>query len=221
MFILHTFFNLLFPPCCVGCGSMTRWLCLNCDWSWRQQLNTTVTIYPSLPFPVFIAMKDQSDFLSKLLFAWKYKRYLQASETLQVLWSAAFVQIFGTTQAITLVPVPIHWFKRWQRGFNQAEQLSQFAIQSFGIEQQVLLLRKRYTATQVGLTKSERQDNLLAAFQINRQLAATISKENLIVLVDDIVTSGTTLLQCQQVLHQAGFHHIVALVLHRGTRSSL
>lgn len=221
MFILHAFLNLLFPPRCVGCGSSARWLCLDCDRSWRQQLDTSISTYPDLPLPVFIAAKDYSNCLGKLLYAWKYQRYLQAAETLQALWSAAFVQTFGTTHAVTLVPVPIHWFKYWQRGFNQAEQLSQLAIQSFGVEQKLLLVRKRYTETQVGLSKSERKDNLLSAFQIDSQLAPTISKENLIVLVDDIVTSGTTLLQCQQVLHQAGFHHIVALVLHRGTRSSL
>ena len=221
MFILHAFLNLLFPPRCVGCGSMARWLCLDCDRSWRQQLDTRVTVYPDLPLPIFIAAKDYSDYLSKLLFAWKYQRYLQASETLQSLWSAAFVHTFGTTQAITLVPVPIHWFKYWQRGFNQAEQLSQLAVQSFAVEQKLLLSRRHYTATQVGLTKTQRQENLVAAFEVDNQIAATIPKENLIVLVDDIVTSGTTLLQCQQVLHQAGFHHIVALVLHRGTRSAL
>lgn len=219
--MVHAFLSLLFPPRCVGCQSKTRWLCLDCDWGWRSQLDTTVTVYPCESLTIFIAAKDQSDLLSKLLFAWKYQRYLGAAEVLQSLWSAAFVQTFATTQAVTLVPVPIHWFKRWQRGFNQAEQLSLLAVESFAVEQKPLLVRKRYTSTQVGLSKAERQENIFAAFQIDSLVASTTNKENMIVLVDDIVTSGTTLLQCQAVLHQAGFHHIVALVLHRGTRSTL
>lgn len=211
----------LFPPCCVNCGSTAGWLCFLCEREWRAQILTQVTIYKLDQLQAYVAIQDPSSTLSKLLFAWKYQRYLGASVLLQSLWSDAFTKVVATTQRVVLVPVPIHWFKRWQRGFNQAEEMSRLVTRAWPVESKLLLKRIRYTSTQVGLSKAARQNNLKRAFAVNDAILHEIACDDLIVLVDDIVTSGTTLIECADVLRQAGFHHILALVLHRGTRSAL
>lgn len=220
---LFAYFNaLLFPPCCVSCGSTAGWLCYTCEAEWRVNLLTEVTIYKlTAQLEAYIAVQDTSLILSKLLFAWKYQRYVGAGTILQSLWSDAFTQIIHTTEKVTLVPIPIHWFKLWQRGFNQAEELARLVVDTWPVEVKPLLKRTKYTATQVGLNKVQRGKNLQAAFAVDNDIAEFLSRDNLIMLVDDIVTSGTTLIECADALHQAGFHHILALVLHRGTRSAL
>ena len=213
--------SLLFPPCCVNCGSTAGWLCYLCQEEWRANLLTDVTIYKLDQLEACIAVQDPSSILSKLLFAWKYQRYLGASTMLQSLWSDAFTRVMSTTEKVTLVPIPIHWFKLWQRGFNQAEELARLVVDTWPVEIKPLLKRTRYTSTQVGLSKGQRQQNLHAAFAVDKDIAVSLDPDNLILLIDDIVTSGTTLVECATVLRQAGFHHILALVLHRGTRSAL
>lgn len=221
MNLLAPFTAWLFPPCCVNCGSTAGWLCFLCERKWRSQILTQVTIYKLDQLQAYVAIQDPSRILSRLLFAWKYQRYLGASVLLQSLWSDAFTKVVATTQRVVLVPIPIHWFKRWQRGFNQAEELCRLVTRCWPVESKLLLKRIRYTSTQVGLNKGERQNNLKRAFAVNDAILHEIACDDLIVLVDDIVTSGTTLVECADVLRQAGFHHILALVLHRGTRSAL
>lgn len=218
MSILDPVWQILFPPCCVQCQAPVAWLCPPCLKTWQQQLSTEVVQYPHPDLPIYIAVKDASGILGKLLFAWKYQRYLEASNILQLLWADAFVRLFPSTEGIVLVPIPVHWFKKWQRGFNQAEQLTLWAQSQWQIPSMPLIVRSRYTQTQVGLSKEAREQNVASAFKLDPFYAATLSPNTVIVLVDDIVTSASTLVECCQVLHQAGFHHIVALVLHRGTR---
>lgn len=211
----------LFPPCCVNCGSTAGWLCFLCEHEWRTRLLREVTVYKLNELDALIAVQDSSLILSKLLFAWKYQRYLGTRELLQSLWSDAFTKAIATTEKVTLAPIPIHWFKRWQRGFNQAEELSHLVTRCWPVESKLLLKRTRYTSTQVGLNKTERQSNLQLAFAVDNKVLCEVPRDHLIILVDDIVTSGATLVECSNVLRHAGFHHILALVIHRGTRSAL
>jgi competence protein ComFC len=211
------FLHLLFPAPCVLCKRPVGIVCLDCQPDFAIRLS----MYSSSALPIYIASQDNEALISRLLFAWKYQRYLGAGSMLQSLWSDAFTRVMTTTEKVTLVPIPIHWFKRWQRGFNQAEELAHLLVNTWPVEMRPLLKRSRYTATQVGLNKGQRQLNLQAAFAVDNEIASLLAQDNLILLIDDIVTSGTTLVECAAVLRQAGFHHILALVLHRGTRSAL
>lgn len=93
------------------------------------------------------------------------------------------------------VPVPIHWSRRCQRGFNQAELIA---------EQMPLLLkgalvRARATRPQVGLSGSDRASNIAGAFRASALVAG-----RKLILIDDVVTSGNTARECSQALLQAG-----------------
>jgi ComF family protein len=96
-----------------------------------------------------------------------------------------------------IVPVPIHWARRAQRGFNQAELLSEKAPRN--LVRPSFIRRVRFTRPQVGLGTEERLTNLAGAFEAQPEV-----RGHRILLVDDVVTSGGTALACAYALRQAG-----------------
>jgi ComF family protein len=93
------------------------------------------------------------------------------------------------------VPVPIHWSRRCQRGFNQAELLAEKLprVLKSGLQ------RHRATRPQVGLSSSDRASNIAGAFRASESVAG-----KKIMLVDDVVTSGNTARECGIALLKAG-----------------
>lgn len=105
-----------------------------------------------------------------------------------------------------IVPVPLHFFRKLKRGYNQAEFLARGIIN--GIDGKVpyfhnVLLRVKNTKTQTKLDKEERQKNLSNAFTVNKKNVNHIKDKGL-VLVDDVVTTGATTDLCTKVLLDAG-----------------
>jgi ComF family protein len=115
-----------------------------------------------------------------------------------------------------ILAMPMHWRKRWERGFNQAELLAAPVARRYGLHLATNLRRTRYTKSQAGLTKSARRDNLRGSFCVNRpaQLAG-----KRILLVDDVFTTGATLRAAAAVLKAAGTSHVSALTLARVDRA--
>jgi len=106
-----------------------------------------------------------------------------------------------------LVPVPLHWYKENFRGFNQAELLAKH------IDPRVdnCLRRKKRTQTQVNLNRQERIENLKDVFQLKGPISY-----GSVVLVDDVMTTGTTLEECAGELKEAGVSKVYGLVFARG-----
>jgi len=107
---------------------------------------------------------------------------------------------------IVVVPVPLHARKQAQRGFNQAEMIARSALQQLvGAERFDLstgvLVRRRETGSQIGLTRHQRRENLRGAFAVNDP-ARILNRD--ILLVDDVYTTGTTVSECARVLRRAG-----------------
>ena len=109
-------------------------------------------------------------------------------------------------QTIAVIPVPLHEAKRRQRGFNQAELIARAALKSNASPERWFLLadileRKRETDSQIGLTAHQRRENLRGAFAVSR--AEPIQGRD-VLLVDDVLTTGTTASECARVLLRAG-----------------
>ena len=215
--MLQFFLNLLFPPRCVQCQKIGSWLCGGCSKSFEKSISCEISYYSVQGLDqVMIACRDTSHTVARFLYAWKYRRWLGAGEVLQKILARAFFDGLQTTENIVCVPIPLHAKKLASRGFNQAEVLVR-ELRVWSVAVLPLLLRKKATITQVGLSKEKRKENLKGAFVVNDILHQQIDRKTTIVLIDDIVTSGTTLTECANALRRHGFHHIVALVLHRGT----
>ncbi|MFB3853451.1 MAG: ComF family protein [Vicinamibacterales bacterium] len=113
------------------------------------------------------------------------------------------------------VPVPLHWRRRWARGFNQAEELAA----GLGPPVRALLRRTRPTAPQVALAAARRWENVRGAFEVRRPFRPRGCHRPLgglsIVLVDDVTTTGATIEACAAALKAAGARHVSALTAAR------
>jgi len=109
-----------------------------------------------------------------------------------------------------LMPIPMGSQRFRERGYNQAELIAGSVSEYSGIPMKVgNLIRIRETKSQVGLSQRERQQNLEAAF-----LAHSVHNQS-ILLVDDVCTTGSTLVACSQALQAAGASAVYAITIAR------
>ncbi len=123
-----------------------------------------------------------------------------------------------------IVPMPLHWRKRWQRGFNQAELLAREIGRRTHTPVRNALRRVRYTDSQAGLTSARRRQNVSGAFQASRR-ANLFSTQPLegrsVLLIDDVITTGATAASCARALKRAGARHVTVLALARADRRTM
>jgi ComF family protein len=108
-----------------------------------------------------------------------------------------------------IVPVPLHPARERERGFNQAALLAELLSKRAGIPLRNALLRVRYTTTQTAYDRQERMENLKDAFCLRKNADVRGSR---MLLVDDVLTTGSTLSECARVLKDGG-----ALSVHAAT----
>jgi len=158
--------------------------------------------------------------LAKLIHPFKYKHQAEIFRVFVPHMREA-LKLLCEPRDLVLVPVPLHKSRMLERGYNQAELLSKWVARHLGCQTAALLERVRDTGHQATLAKrAERRKNMHGAFRIRSELlkiadsAALASlKNSQIVLVDDIVTSGSTLLACRSALAEAGIKNVSALTL--------
>lgn len=114
-----------------------------------------------------------------------------------------------------VVPVPMHWWKRWRRGFNQAESLAMEVSRAVSAPLRHALRRQRHSGVQAGLSSAARRRNALASFSLaeSRDIAGSS-----VLLVDDVFTTGATATACARLLKRAGADSVAVLTLARVDR---
>ena len=117
-------------------------------------------------------------------------------------WYGALLKESGAYADVdVIVPVPLHWRRRLWRGYNQAEYLAEGMAREMGLEvDRRSLCRHRYNASQTSQSHSERWDNVESVFKVRRP-AALAGKH--ILLVDDVFTSGATIMSLGQTILDA------------------
>ncbi len=114
-----------------------------------------------------------------------------------------------------LIPAPMHWLKRWQRGFNQAEFLAQHVARELDIPLASGIVKRTHkTPAQKELTRAERQQNLRKAFAISEKNHVHI-KGKRIAIIDDVVTTTATVRELSQLLIKAGAKEVQVWALAR------
>jgi ComF family protein len=109
-----------------------------------------------------------------------------------------------------LVPVPLHKLKQRERGYNQSEWICRGIAQEMRIPIQTdFLKRRKYTQSQTQLNLEQRKENVGDAFKINEKCISKI-KGKTIILVDDVITTGSTINACAKELIANGAEKIIA-----------
>lgn len=133
---------------------------------------------------------------------------------LGALWATHREQQFRDCHANVIIPVPLHWMRKWQRGYNQSEALAEAVARKLRIPCRPSWLRRiRATGHQTDLTATARRQNLRRAFRSSRWAHL---KGKSVLLVDDVLTTGTTANEASRALIDAGASRVlVAVLAHR------
>lgn len=151
----------------------------------------------------------QESAVQNLLHSLKYDKKFLTGIFLGRLLARMFYDEIKNWNADFIVPVPLHRLKKADRGFNQSEYLAKGLKAELGIEiRKNLLKRIRFTETQTHLTYLERRQNVKNAFKVRKP---EVLKDKKVILIDDVVTTGSTINECAQVIKEAGAKEIFGL----------
>lgn len=153
--------------------------------------------------------------LRELILAFKFRRQSHLDNFLGSLLASAFLGDPKLRDVDLIIPVPLHWRRRWSRSYDQAELLARATARKLRIQQRNIpvncdLLRVRYTQPQTSLAPSHRLTNLRGAFALRPDVCF---EDKHLCLIDDVTTTGTTLRVAAQALRKIRPKRISAAVL--------
>ncbi len=220
--------DFIFPLRCPGCNKKGTWFCDDC----LAKLTFLET------FPCAVCGKEaikgithprcQTKYtLDRLISIYQYEgpikkaiawlKYKDVTGLAKILANLMVEEVrelgieFGSKTII--IPVPLHWKRAWDRGFNQAELLARPFGKSLGLEvRDDLLRRTRHTEPQIRLKHDQRQKNVSGAFAVPDSKRNEVKNKDFL-LVDDVCTTGATLDACANALKRAGARYVWALTL--------
>lgn len=148
--------------------------------------------------------------LRKAIWSLKYKGKKDLHHDLSALMIRALAQFLHVKGSPpVLCPIPLHWSRRFSRGYNQAELLAKDISMQLGWPMKPLLARVHATGHQAWRKKKERLTAMQQAFQCQTNHEVPRS----VLLIDDVCTTGATLDSCAQTLKKAGVKTVIALVV--------
>jgi ComF family protein len=207
---LHALDKLVMPLRCVFCGTKTteleRFVCEGCEEDLPRIPSPPPAAGSPLEFDVApMAYAFPVDAAVKAL---KFRRRLYYAPGLAQLLMEAVRNLPVDIDAV--LPVPLHWRRRWFRGFNQAVEIGRPVASKLGVPLVTAVGRDRATPFQSGLTAQERASNLKSAFVVQGSL-----QYQHVLIVDDVITTGATVRQIARVLKRAGVERVSALTVAR------
>lgn len=225
----------LFPPRCASCHeTVTRHgaLCAKC-WGNMHFITEPFCLRCGLPFEYHLGMDaicgvclrsppafaqarsvlryDASS--RQTVRAFKYHDKTQLAPVFAPWLARAGEQFLSRVEWI--IPVPLHWKRLLLRRYNQAALLAYALSHVCGLPVLPdIVLRKKSTPPQAGLTRKGRENNMRGAFMVRENMRAALKSKS-VLLIDDVMTTGTTLNACARVLHDAGVVDVYAVTLAR------
>lgn len=227
--------DLLFPKKCVGCKSVGTYFCKKCI----QDIKQTDLVCPKcerasiggVTHPICERKFGLSGLwslgiytppLKQAIQALKYKHVRELSDNLVgiTLEYWAKYQPFlldkikkDQGKGWVVVPVPLHWYRKNYRGFNQSALFAQNFAEKLDLKYLDCLERVKYTKPQAKLKGQDRFKNIKNAFSLSPNCSLTTV--NCVLLIDDVWTTGSTLRECCYVLKRSGVKNVWALTLAR------
>ena len=229
--LLTNLFDYILPPCCLSCSELTansKGFCATC-WhklnfiakpyciSCGQKLN--ISIFEDMECAKYLHKKPVyniarslvkfDEHSKKVIHAFKY----QDKTGLAKVFAKLMTERYGLelSKADLIAPVPMHKLKRLFRLYNQSHILAkEIATLLKKPLKSDLLIKAKWTKPQASLPKSAREKNLSGSLKFNTKYL--IEGKN-IILVDDVITTGTTVKQCTKLLKNAGANDVYILAI--------
>jgi len=210
--------DLIFPPACVGCRKIGRWICSRC-WQqidWVEELKCGTCGRPWVRNPCPQCTRQGSALVAVAAAAAFDGTAREAVHALKYEGRHAIGRLLGTLMAratpaeeVTVVaPVPLHPRRRHERGYDQAAILARWVGRSLDVPVETAAARRiRYTKQQASLDGEQRARNVVGAFAAEEWIEG-----ERILLVDDVYTTGATLEACASALRCAGATSVTGLV---------
>jgi ComF family protein len=233
--ILDSLLNLIYPDICFICSAplARRRDCGICSNCWKKTIGLKIAkpwcTSCGLPFqgkeehlcgkcilhpPPYAGARSYGYYteeLSGLVQGLKFHGRRNLSRLAGPLLADAFYDSWGRDEFDLAVSIPLHPKRKRERGFNQAELLARSLVQLIKLPFcKNALVRIRQTLPQVGLTDSERLENMHKAFRCNN----LITKKR-VLLIDDVMTTGATVASATQALLEGGALRVSVLTLAR------
>lgn len=207
-----------FPAVCAGCGAEGAVICEACLPALAARRGTPPGVPLGLPSSVPLPLLQlewcapYAGIVRNALHALKYAGERRLAVPLGAAIAARWVE--AGTGAELLVPVPIHAERRRTRGYDQAVLLAEAASARLRFPSVVALARDRSTTPQFELGRERRAENVAGAFRVQAGSRETV-RGRWVVLVDDVATTGATLVACAQALLASGAAGVSACTVAR------
>jgi len=226
--------DLLLPPSCLSCGSLVRAdagaglrplcdacrdelsalvsqaACARCGHSVGPYATCSLCLDASPPFAAAVRIGLYDGPLARLVQVVKYRGVRCGAPLLADMLLAKLHQARVADQVDAVAAVPLHWWRFYRRGYNQAALLAR-ALRARGLAAPLVrpLVRTRDTRPQVGLSRRARLENVRGAFRVRRPEAV---RGRRFLLVDDVMTTGATAGTCARELLRAGARSVAVAV---------
>jgi ComF family protein len=236
--MLRSIVDLILPPLCFSCKTKVTdpgTLCPTC-WNDLSFLGKPCCHHCGWPFPYEVAHQTvcQACATKRPLFEQARSALIYDGVTRKLVLTlkhgdgthlsklmASWMEQAGTdilTGAHALIPVPLHWKRLLKRGYNQSALLAQDIHRKTGVPlQSSWLKRQRSTPSQGGLTRNQRQANVRSAFEVPTTKRPLLEGK-VVVLIDDVYTTGSTLEACTRTLLKRGAGEVRVLTLARALK---
>lgn len=226
--------DFLFPKKCVVCKKIGQFLCDNCFSYLTFDTKSLCLVcqkpsFDGLTHPGCIkkyaidgcfSVIPYNKTAQRLIYSFKYKPFVTSLRKIMGdLFYEGLIQNEHFMWQLTsgswqVVPIPLYKAKLKKRGYNQSEILADELAKKFNLKvPPSLLIRTRNTKAQFGLNKEERKKNMQDAFRLNANCYTLVAKN--VFLVDDLVTTGSTMLEAANILKRNGAKKVIGLTLAR------
>jgi ComF family protein len=197
------------PPRCTSCGLAFQ----NFDADSEHLCGDCIQQMP--PYAGARSFGHYTAELSRLIQGLKFQNRRNLVGLLVSLLADAFFDSWGREDFDLIVPVPLHRDRKRERGYNQSELLAQSLARRILIPYNRALLRVRSTQPQVGLSDSQRLQNVRNAF---RAANPPQISEQRILLIDDVMTTGATVASAAKALLDGGARRVSVLTVARAEK---
>jgi len=211
--------DLALPSACPGCGEEGTALCGSCRKALEVRLRLPAGVPIGLPAPLPLPLIQLewcapfSGVVRAALHQLKYGGERRLAGPLAAAMAARWLA--AGAGGDVLVPVPVHVQRARQRGYDQAALLAAGVSKELDLPWRATLERVRRTSPQFELGRRARRANVAGAFAPRDSKEAAAVDGKWIVLVDDVVTTGSTLVACAEALYDAGAKAVAGLTVAR------